>query len=307
MQSASGTLWQADTIFGHLCWALRYLEGEKALTELLDFYKEGLTPFLLSNGFPGDFLPNPLLLPMPRQNAAMLKKEQLEQFRRDKKLRKLIYISPADFAKVLKGDKFNLDAYEREQDKFPSIKTRATLKNQINRLSGATGEEGQLYHFQEHFYDSVTIYTKIEQRFESKVRKLFEYLKMAGYGKKKSSGYGQIRNITFEPFPGFVLPPDANGFVSLSNFIPAHDDPVKGSWKLVVKYGKLSEGYATDESIFKKPLLMLEAGSTFYTSPFKDYYGKMVNDIARGREEVVQYGFALPVPMKLPPFEAGAS
>jgi CRISPR-associated protein Csm4 len=66
-----------------------------------------------------------------------------------------------------------------------------------------------------------------------------------------------------------------------------------------VKYGKLGEEYALEEIAFKKPLLMLEAGSTFYDSPVKQFYGRMVRGVSPAYPQVVQYGFALPVPMRL--------
>ena len=39
---------QSDTIWGHLMWALRYLEGESALLAFLGRYREGDPPMLVS-------------------------------------------------------------------------------------------------------------------------------------------------------------------------------------------------------------------------------------------------------------------
>jgi len=50
-RSACGTPLQADTIFGHLCWALRYLQGEDRLQEFLSAFHDG-TPLVLSDGLP---------------------------------------------------------------------------------------------------------------------------------------------------------------------------------------------------------------------------------------------------------------
>lgn len=296
MQSASGTLWQADTIFGHLCWALRYLEGEKALDEFLYWYGEGLPPLLVSNGFPGDLLPVPLLKPAPSPVSGALR-EQYERFEAEKRRRRTTYVSQADFSRLLRGEPaLSIAATNEAKAPLP----RATLKNQISRLTGTTGDGGQLFPFEEYWWDTVTIYLKIETGFEKQIESLFAYLKNTGYGKRKSAGYGQISTFTFQPFAGFGAIENANGFASLSNFVPAQNDPIQGSWRLSVKYGKLSEGYATDENIFKKPCLMLEAGSTFYDSPCREFYGGMVKKLSAGRPEVVQYGFALPVPMTLP-------
>lgn len=58
--SGSLTPFQADTLFGHLCWTVAYREGDKGLEEFLKPFKEGNPPFLISDGFPGDLLPKPL-------------------------------------------------------------------------------------------------------------------------------------------------------------------------------------------------------------------------------------------------------
>lgn len=293
MQSASGTKWQADTIFGHLCWAFYYLEGPKALEDFLEYYQEGIPPLLVSNGFPGDLLPQPLLLPTPVLIKGKLC-EQIAKFEEEKQRKKRDYLKVEDFDKILQGEIFIPSATENQP------KSRATLKNQISRLTGTTGGEGQLFTFEEHFWAVVTIYLKIEGDFVDTVKELFQYLKDVGYGKRKTVGYGQIKEISFEAFKGFSIPSNTNGFVSLSNFVPAPNDPLNGSWRLMAKYGKLSEGYSAEKNIFKNPILMMEAGSTFYDSPCKEFYGRLINGLAKDNDEVIHYAFALPVPMKLP-------
>jgi len=106
--------------------------------------------------------------------------------------------------------------------------------------------------------------------------------------------------MSFEPFAGFNAPADPNGFVSLSNFVPAKNDPVHGDWQTIVKYGKMGEEYASEDHVFKKPLLMLEAGSTFYDVPCREYYGCLVKNLNPAYPQAVQYAFALPVLMALP-------
>jgi len=178
-----------------------------------------------------------------------------------------------------------------------------TLKNQINRLTSTTSAEGagQLFSFEQYRWESVSIYLKVEDGFAERAQELFQYLAQSGYGKRKSVGYGQIKLVTFEPFSGFSSPPDANGFISLSNFVPAVQDPTLGYWNVMVKYGKLGEEFAVAGNPFKKPLIMFTAGSCFYDSPCREYYGRLVRGLSSVHtDKVVQYGFALPVPMKLP-------
>ncbi len=179
-----------------------------------------------------------------------------------------------------------------------------TLKNQINRLTSTTaGEEdtgGHLFSFSQYRWKYVSIYARIADDFVETARQLFQYLGQSGYGKRKSVGYGQLSLLEFKEFTGFSSPPDANGFISLSNFVPAANDPAQGYWQVLVKYGKLGEELATSENPFKKPLIMFTAGSCFYDSPCKEYYGRLVKNLTTVSQKVAQYGLALALPIKLP-------
>jgi len=284
--------WQADTIWGHLCWALRYLRGERELADFISAYSTMQPPLLVSNGFPDDLLPRPVLPQVPLDLEAELAKQK-QQFQRQKDDKKVSYLNGEEFDRVLKAE----TVYPSWKAK---IKRRVTLKNQINRVTSSTGAEGaNLYPFEEYHCDAITIYVKVVDEFESIARELFDYLAKTGYGKRKSVGYGWVELLGFDPFPGFPSPKDANAFVSLSNFVPRAIDPRQGYWKVLIKYGKLGEEYASSDNPFKRPLLMFSAGSLFYDSPIRDYYGQLVTDLSPSHPEVVQYGLALPVPLKL--------
>jgi len=283
--------WQADTIWGHLCWGLNYLRGERELADFISAYNTPQPPLLVSNGFPDDLLPRPIL-PYSPLNLQMKLGEQKEQFQEQKNTKRTNYLSDDEFTRVLHGETI-----------YPSLKKRPkpriTLKNQINRITNTTGKEGNLFSFEEYYWETVAIYLKIVEGFEDTAKMLFDYLVKTGYGKRKSIGYGWLEMLDFEPFSGFVPSKEANAFISLSNFAPAANDPIQGYWKMLIKYGKLGEEYASSPNPFKKPLLMLAAGSVFYDSPVRDYYGRLVTGLSVSHSEVVQYGFALPIPMKL--------
>jgi len=293
LSSGTASAWQADTIFGHLCWGMRYLYGEAELGRFLDAYRDGSPPVLISNGFPGDLLPRPLL-PTPDIPDNIELDEQRKQFREQKKARQTGYLTPEEFQKATNGEMLL-------PSPKPPLERQVTLKNQISRISGTTGGEGQLYTFEADYQPAVSIYLKIGDDYIPVVEKLFtEYIARSGYGKRKTVGYGQVAGITFEPFTGFSSPESANGFVSLSNFVPVAGDPVNGSWQILVKYGKLGEDYAIQGEPFKKPLLMLQAGAAFYDSPCREYYGGLVSNLSDSYPKVEQYAFALPVSMILP-------
>ena len=56
------TPWQADTLFGSLCWAYRHRYGESALQEFLQPFLSGEPSFLLSDGIAEGHLPLPYYL-----------------------------------------------------------------------------------------------------------------------------------------------------------------------------------------------------------------------------------------------------
>lgn len=290
------TPWFADTIFGHLCWAMRHLYGEKALGGFLQRYQEGAPPLLLSNGFPEGYLPCPIVSLPPLETTAPLDVQQ-QQFELQRKRRALHFLTLQQFNQFITLGEPGF-AFPATEERL-SI-ARVTLKNQLSRITGTTGAEGTLYTFDEYYCSEIVVYVKVADDFIDTCQQLFEHLARVGYGKRKSAGYGQVAKVGFEQFDGFAPPSDANGFVTLSNFVPAAHDPRRGNWHIIVKYGRMGEERATGGQAFKKPLVMLVAGSTFYDSPCRSYYGRLVRGLNPAYPDTVQYGLALPVPVKLP-------
>ena len=293
LRSAVASAFQADTIFGHLCWAKRYLDGEAALTEFLEWYQIGEPPLLISDGFPGDLLCCPLT--PPDEPSGESKTEQMKAYDKQKELKKIQFLSLDEFNQAMYGK-----GVERAKKDF-KLRENVTLKNQINRLTGTTGGGGNLFEFEETFWGKtpVSIYVKTANGYEDEAERLFRFVAEQGYGKRKSVGYGEIRSMDYRAFDEFKSPSDANGFVTLSHFVPARTDPREGYWKVLIKYGKLGETYAIAENPFKRPLVMLAPGSVFRTNGEpKESYGRLVPDIS-SKPEVVQYAFAFPVPMKI--------
>jgi CRISPR-associated protein Csm4 len=276
---------------------LRYTQGEDELKRFIKLYNEGKPPMILSDGFPEDLLPRPIL-PEPPIDDSLSLKEQRKQFQKRKDIKKVKYLTRDEFEKALRGELFE------PSDKGNYETRMVTLKNQINRLTGTTAGEGDtgghLFSFDQYRWKYVSIYAKIDDDFIDTAKQLFKYIEQSGYGKRKSVGYGQVTVEEFKEFKEFPNPPDANGFISLSSFVPAEKDPVRGYWQVLVKYGKLGEEFATSENPFKKPLIMFTAGSCFYDSHYKEYYGRLIKDLTTVDENIVQYGLALALPIKLP-------
>jgi len=280
------TPFQADTLFGHLCWVVAYQEGEKELQEFLEPFKQGDPPFVLSDGFPGDFLPRPFSAEFHSQDEE-----------RVKEIKKIAWVNLDDFNRIRKGHNFEPKLVD---DKIISLST--STHNAVNRLTNTTLSEGGVYTLEEIVMPDVSIYIKvISNEWKEKVVELFEDLSKTGYGRKKSIGKGQFSVKGISEF-SFDALEDSNGFVALSNFCPAKDNPTEGLYKTFVKYGKLGEEFTFCGNPFKKPLVMIKTGSVFKINDAPlDYYGHMIDKIAPAKEfEVVQYAYAFAVPLRYP-------
>lgn len=299
--------WQADTLFGELCWLVRYREGPEGLRAFLAPFLAGRPPFLLSNGFPGDLLPRPIL---PARFARNDSKEaaiaHMQAAKREKALRLLV---PQAFHALRCGESPTPDG-----GLGMDVGHAVVLKNQINRLTGTTAGPDESGAAQGHLYacaelslppgvDEISVYAAAESAaWAARLERLFAEFACSGHGAKKSSGYGAFRLLSMEPLPewGRALP-GANGFVSLSNFCPAAQDPVNGYYEMMVKFGKLGEEYAVRDGLspFKRPLLMVRAGAVFHDPTPRPWYGRMVRGLHPADGNIVQYAYALPLPMRL--------
>ncbi|MGB9698112.1 MAG: type III-A CRISPR-associated RAMP protein Csm4 [Thermodesulfobacteriota bacterium] len=282
------TPFQADTIFGHLCWVVAHDKGDKELKNFLEPFVRGGPPFIISDGFPGDFLPKPL-------TVELFTDKQKREDR--KKWKKIDLLEICDFESVRRGE---ICVPKDIPDGTVSIYSK--VYNTINRLNNTTLAEGGVYSLKEMSISSVSIYIKTESEdCKNQVVNLFEKLSKAGYGRKKSIGKG---HFLVSEVKNFEVPKieNANGFVTLSNFCPAKNDPTDGLYKTFVKYGKLGEEYTFCGNPFKKPILMIKAGSVFKTNGEpKEFYGRMISEgISPAKPEVVHYAYAFAVPIIFP-------
>jgi len=284
---------QADTLWGHFCWLTKWREDEAALKTFIHAFEDD-PPFILSDGFPGDLLPAPAHLP-----ALALAMGERQQFAERKKLKNIEWLTPGEFAAVQQGKPLtNYDIIRK------GFKTSTTLHSSINRYTGTTGDEGSLFEIestvleQEHQY--VSVYLRIKDDWVSKVTNLLQDLTSMGYGKKRSVGMGVFEVGEPEIFAKFENIVGANGFMALSNFVPANTDPINGNYRMHVKYGKLGGDYAFGGKPFKRPLMMIKAGSVFKTDDHPhDYYGRMIEGVSTAQKDVVQYGYAFAIPIRL--------
>ncbi|MDD5007501.1 MAG: hypothetical protein PHU49_02680 [Syntrophorhabdaceae bacterium] len=278
------TPFQADTVFGHLCWTVAQNEGDGALEEFLRPFLDGNPPFVISDGFPAGFLPKPL--------GANFLEDDPERL---KEIKKIVHVGPEDFGRIAAGGKTDLQARD-----VPGT-VEISIHNRIDRQTGKTPSEGGLYGLVETHTPYVTVYIKtVSEAWKDRVADLFRKLSLSGYGRRKSAGKGHFTAGNPERF-NFPEVKDANGFVTLSGFCPAENDPVEGLYQISVKYGKLGEEFTVPGNPFKKPLLVIATGSVFRTAGAPaEFYGRMITGIAPAKPEAVQYTYAFAVPVKMP-------
>ncbi len=345
--SSHSTPFQADTIFGHICWAIAVTEGEERLKEFLDSFQEK-APLLVSDGFPAiatesgiiHYLPSPSLLQQTNDmqkledefleasnNGAAEKRELYSAIKMlDKSawlsesalqsLKPLTWLSlktaflslkicpmsqslkteigctTTDWRKcaAFSGLKGN---YGCKRPKKPTAIQATVAHNVVNRLTG-TAEDP----FIEKEYcppGKIHVLASIDESIvtEEKLKEWFEHIALSGYGRDASTGKGSLKNISIEPFNWPEQ--EADSFLNLSSaYVPKAGELPVGTYSIHVKHGKLGGAFAVSYSPWKKPVLMIQAGSVFNASSEKQY-GQLVRNIHYQLPNVVQYGYAFPL------------
>lgn len=290
---------QADTIMGHVFWRIKQTMGGVELEKFLTKMK-GRPVCTISDAMPEGLLYRPVLLgTMPTQSA---------DFDAAKRFAGTQYIP--DYAL---GDRTCLVNHPKAASRGSRFDDKWVWKNQINRQTGKVDDTGGLYiipttmtknradhsnsQTEEDYgclrilMDVFDIDTYREYDIERKVADVLR----DGFGKKKSTGYG-IFDIKRD-WQGWHAPVQKGGhFVALSGFVPRRSDPTDGMYSLFVKYGKLGEERAVEGNHHKKPLIMLKPGATFVKpADYAGYVGRMVENVAIGYTDAVQYGYGLTV------------
>ncbi|MCP1123842.1 hypothetical protein NKR74_11010 [Bacillus sp. 3103sda1] len=296
LESPFMTPWQSDILFGHLAWAYRDLFGEKALLDWLVKFQDAPL-FVLSDGFIQGSFPRPLFPPPERQEQS--KKEKIENIKRGKRLKNLKLIHERDFYAFLQG---NPISFSNEVE--GTYKSVIQVHNTISRDSGRSLDTDGLFEEESTLLkgtNRISIFVRVQNENNLELlQKLMLYISLTGYGRKKNLGYGQFKVIDiFERFDLDTMSHGADAVVWLSYGVPSKEDPISGWYKLETKYGKLGGRISESENLFKKPLTRIIPGSIFVTTEPKPYYGRMLNNISFNKD-VVQYAYALALPVKLP-------
>ncbi len=304
---------QSDTIFGHLCWRLKDKYSEEKLAEFLRFYNDGNPIFTVSNSLfeKGDeiFFPKPFLpIKKEKLNENDSKRNKVIKFIDYKKNKKVKYLTLKQFNEILNYKNIEFDDNDFESIGFEN-ELRVSVEIDRNTFSS---KEGQLFSYSPKYIKdknkekdkaNLCVFIKVidEKNYEiydceNLMKDVFEL----GFGKKKSSGYGEMEIKSFNIFEKFDEPDNANAFINLSNYLPSENDKIIDAYyDINVKYGKLGEEYALSSNPFKKPIIFLTPGSCFKTNVKKEFYGRCTkNGEISSIEHVIQNGIAFTLNFK---------
>jgi CRISPR-associated protein Csm4 len=276
---------RGDTLFGHICWAIRFRYGKDRLEALLKEY--ATTPFLVvSDPFvPGYF-------PKPKAPSFILQEESEKK----KENRKKIWLTYEE----LRNGEFQKARTSKELG-LESEKAFEVVRNSINYLKFTTeGKTFAPYGVLERHYEAKEIYFLLNEDLLSP-DELLESLKIVGelgYGKDSAIGKGRFECEKLEPWE----PPKirTKTYMALSPFALADKEAIaRCYYEPYVKFGKFG-ALRAQKSAFKKPLLMFDTAALiqYKEPPQKPYEGRAITGISSAYEDAVHQGYTILLPIK---------
>lgn len=275
LASPLATPLHSGTLFGNLCWAWRLLRGEADLARWLTSLPED--PFLISDGFPADQLPRPLLKPAaPRRLPP-------ESVGRRKEVRKLPFIPKDLFLELrqrLTQEELDTRLDEllrrrREEDgrRTPAERTRAGAEtvvriphNRIHRITGRTPDSGGLFFVEELWTSGLASYRDVYVQTSLPAERLIELFKTVGrwgYGRDATWGRGRFDDrIDIEPDTSGLFEDGFPRLMSLSHG-SLSGNMSNARYRIDTLIGRVGGTLAVSTSPFKYPMLLTRPGATF--------------------------------------------
>lgn len=297
---------QSDTIYGHFCWRLKEHLGSDKLNEFISQYKSNKPVFSLSDGLLKDeneiLFPRPLVFSKPELKET--KSEKIIEFIQRKSDKEQKYLTLSEMNEFLKTGKVVLSK-QNTDGKTDKLKRTRPIRIEDLRVSVQIdrntlgSSEGKLFSYNPTYTDSSVSFILLikvldESLFEQfSCDKILKDVFNIGFGKKKSSGYGQFETGELVEFNDLEEPTDSDAFLSLGNYLPSFGDyatPI--GYDINTKYGKLGEELSQSENPFKNPIVLLRAGSCFKTTRPNLYYGRITKEgeISSSCRFAVQFG-----------------
>jgi hypothetical protein len=233
-------------------------DGDTVLRKrILEPALAGEPPFVLSDAFPGNWLPVPAVVRLSEWPP-----EQRTTVKRAK------WLSQRSFGRLQRGE---LPA-ESDLILASGVHDYTHLRNTIGRSCNSTAGSGGLFPSREAVLgtdadggalECLTVYARVRDEFAEQFWHLVQELGHWGFGADRSVGRGQFHvGPELESASELDAVSSADGVVVLSTFQPAVGDPTSGAWDTFTKYGKLGPDFGV-ENVFKRPMILFRPGACF--------------------------------------------
>jgi len=273
------TALKGDTIFGQMCWAIRYKYGNDRLEEFLSNYDK--EPFLVvSDGFVAGYLPKPTM-------PSFLLNENSEE---KKENRKKVWLTLEE----LENSNFTNARTDKEVENIS--KNITTIRNSINYKTFTTdGDNFSPYGETEQILSKKDIYFLISDKFTlNELKESFELMSDIGYGKDSTIGKGRFEYSDFEEI---TLNNSSSTFMTISPTSLKNIKCKKVFYNPITKFGKHSGEISKNP--FKKPIILADSGAVmiFNEKIEKSYIGNSITGISIDIKTVHQ-GYSIVIPIK---------
>jgi CRISPR-associated protein Csm4 len=309
LRSGLGTPLAADTMWGHICWGMRYRSGEKALADWLDRYEADDPPLVLSDPFPAGYWPRPALTPVPWP----VDPPSVDEADRRKQLVKRSWISHSAWDAIrdaLSPENVDTAVLATQTAPPPNATQAAVAHAAINRITGGTSqpEGGTLFSAEQSYFKGFPkfeIWSRSPDAVDT-VGQWFEDGLLGGYGRDAGTGLGNlvITDIAEATLTG---PDNANAVMLLGSVVPKPTDPHRGFFKWGIRRGRLGGDYAIgalpDGSTVrqKRPVRCLLTGSVLLSEPpAPSYVGRLVAGV-HAFPAIRHYAMTPTLPCRLDP------
>lgn len=291
--SAFGTPMKGDTLFGQLCWMLRYRHGEPALAGWLEGYTHG-RPFLVSSdAFPLGLLPRPEV-PVTGLSAGERKRDKARRFLPISALAKPLAEASADATEAPAGWTETLQPH-----------------NSISRATGTTGPGFDPFQMPRRWPDAelrldLHLVHDPERLPLEILRRALEDVAAWGFGRDASIGLGrfQLEDLSTGQPAGSA---SSDAWLTLA---PAA--PQGGAWntgrcfyRSFTRFGRHGGDGALGRNPFKAPILLADSGALLTPSAFEPaalFTGRGLGGDGRISSSIpatVHQGYAPVIPVRL--------
>ena len=276
------TTLKGDTLFGQMCWAIRYAFGEERLKVLLSTYND--KPFLVvSDAFATGYLPK------PKMPSLLLGEDQ-----EDKKInRKKLWLTCKQLEDGNCADALtNKEANNRE-------KNIVSMHNSLNYKTFMTSDDGSFapYGEKEVSFSDRDIYFLVDENKLTldELEEAFTLLSESGYGKDTTIGKGRFE---FGIFDEQEMQCSSTIFMTLSPFSPKGLECESIYYEPFTRFGKFGASRAY-KSAFKKPILLADVASVveFKSEQRYQYLGRAITEISDVYRDAVHQGYSIVVPI----------